>query len=88
MGKKLRKREKLDRILSELSELRDDIKKLLKHDAEGAKVLSRSVRARRPKAVPKRPGTTAKLAGDATPSKPVLLQTPKSGQTTDRLVSS
>jgi hypothetical protein len=56
MKKRLRKSEKLNLILSELSKLKTEIKKLLKHRAvvagQGVKAKSRSTGARRPKNVP------------------------------------
>lgn len=84
MGKTMGKSEKLDLILSELSELKSEIKKLLKQQATGTeqsvKAPSRPAPARRPKKAPKRAGAAAKVASDTAPSKPVLVQAPKTPQ--------
>jgi ElaB/YqjD/DUF883 family membrane-anchored ribosome-binding protein len=89
MGKKLTKSEKLDLILSELSELKGEIKKLLKHEAAAAdqrvKALPRSAPDRRPKKAPKRTG--AKPAADVEPTKSAMVQAPPAPQPAGRVVS-
>jgi hypothetical protein len=79
MGRKHTKSEKLDLVLSELSELRGEVKKLLKDRAAiadpGVKAPSKSTPARRSKKVSKRTVVPKKPAKDVTPSKPVLVPT-------------
>jgi hypothetical protein len=81
MGKKHAKSEKLDLILSELSE----IKKLLKDRAAVAdhamKAHSKSTPARRSKKVTKRTVAQKKPNKDVAPSKPVLVPTPPGAAT-------
>jgi hypothetical protein len=79
MGKKHTKTEKLDLILSELSELKGEIKKLRKDrgaDTElGIKTQSKSPPAQRGKRATKRPANSKKLNKNVAPSKPVLVPT-------------
>lgn len=79
MGRKHTKSEKLDLILSELSELRDEVKKLLKDRAvvadPGVKSPSKPTPARRSKKVSKRTVASKKPTKDVIPSKPVLVPT-------------
>jgi hypothetical protein len=90
MGKKLRKSEKLDLILSELAKLRGEIKKLVRDRAavasQGVKVKPRAA-SRRHQKPPKRTIAGRKPAGDAAPSKPVLVQSPQASQSTNRTAS-
>ena len=89
MGKKLRNSEKLDLILAELTELKSDIKKLLKHDAAGhaTKAKSRPKSPRRPKTTPKQTSDATKPTNEAVPAKPVLVQGPKGSRTAGRIAS-
>jgi len=90
MGKRLKKSEKLDLILSELTKLRAEVKKLVRNRAavadHGVKAKPRST-PERPKKVPKQTGTGKKLLGDVAPSKPVLVQAPQVPQPTSRTAS-
>jgi hypothetical protein len=82
MGKKHTKSEKLDLILSELSELKSEIKKLVEDRAAepGVKAHTKSTSARRPKKAAKRTVATKNPAKDVAPSKPVLVPpTPATG---------
>jgi hypothetical protein len=87
MGKKLRKSEKLDLILSELAKLRDEVKKLVR---DRAAVADQSVKAKprsaheRPKKLPKRPVAGKKPVKDVAPSKPALVQAAQAPQPTSR----
>jgi hypothetical protein len=86
MGKRLRKSEKLDLILSELAKLRREVKKLADRPAaahQGLKAKPRSS-AGRHKKLPKRTGAGKKPDGDVTPSKSVLVQPPQVPQQTGR----
>jgi len=87
MGKKLRKSEKLDLILSELAKLRSDVKKLVRDRAaiahQGVKAKPRSASGR-PKKLPKRTGARDKPDADVARSKPVLVQPPQVPQQTGR----
>lgn len=78
MGKRHTKTEKLDLILSELSELKGVIKKLLKDYAaatdQGVKTRPKSTPAQRSK-VKKRTVARKKPAEAVVPSKPVLVPT-------------
>ena len=78
MAKRQTKSEKLDQILSELSELKGVIKKLLKDHAadtdQGVKARSKSTPAQRSK-VKKRTVARKKAAKAVVPSKPVLVPT-------------
>jgi hypothetical protein len=77
MGKKQTKSEKLDLILSELSELKGVIKKLLKDHGDtdqGIKARSKSAPAKQSK-VRKRTVGRKKPAQGVVPSKPVLVPT-------------
>jgi len=89
MAKRLRKSEKLDLILSELAKLRGEIKKLVRDRAavagQGVKVKPRA--APRHHKPPKRTIAGRKPAGDAAPSKPVLVQSPQASQSTNRTAS-
>jgi hypothetical protein len=79
MGKKHTKNEKLDLILSELSELRGEIQKFLKDRAAvadpGVKAQSKPTPARRSKKVTKRTVARKQPAKAVAPSKPVLVPT-------------
>jgi hypothetical protein len=87
MGKRLRKSEKLDLILSELAKLRGEVKKLLRDRAAAAdqrvKAKPRSAPERTEK-VPKRTGAGKKPVRDVAPSKPVLVQAPEVPQPVSR----
>jgi len=72
MAKKLRKSEKLDLILSELSALRADIKALLKEPAPGGKPAS-TARARPAPAKKAAKRTQAPRRPAKAPAKPVLV---------------
>lgn len=78
MGKKHTKSEKLDLILSELSELKDAVKKLLKEQTAAmgrrVKVRPKATTAQRAK-VKKRTGPPKKPAEVVAQSKPVLVPT-------------
>jgi hypothetical protein len=90
MGKRLKKSEKLDLILSELAKLRAEVEKLARNRTA---VTDRRVKAKpkpapeRAKKVPKRTGTGNKPVGDVAPSKPVLVQAPQVTQPTSRNAS-
>jgi hypothetical protein len=76
MGKKITKREKLDLILSELTKLRHDIKRLIE---DHAAVADHGVRAKRKPASgkPKKPqpaGAETKPDRDVAPARPVSVQ--------------
>jgi hypothetical protein len=90
MGKRLRKSEKLDLILSELAKLRGEVKKLLRDRAAVAeqlvKVKPRSA-AERTEKVPKRTGAGKKPIRDLTPTEPVLVQAPQGPQPVSRTSS-
>jgi hypothetical protein len=79
MGKKHTKSEKLDLILSELSELKGEIKRLLEVRAAAAgpavKAQSKPKPARRSKKVTKRTVARKEPAKAVAPSKPVLVPT-------------
>jgi hypothetical protein len=79
MTKRLRKSEKLDLILSELSQVRADIAKLLQREAKRAdqiaKSQARTLRAKPAKKAPAKGRATAK--GGA---KPVLVEVPPAEQ--------
>jgi hypothetical protein len=78
MAKRLKKGEKLDLILGELSALRADMSKLLKRQAEGgdAKARARPVRAKVAKKAPNRAGSNLKTRAKLAPSKPALVEIP------------
>ena len=84
MGKKHTKSEKLDLILSELSELKDVIKNLLKHHAadtdQGMQARSKSTPAPR-STVKKRTVARKKRAQAGVPTKPVLVSSPPDAAT-------
>ena len=90
MGKKLRKSEKLDLILSELANLRGEVKKLVRDRAavadQGVKAKFKSAPGR-PKKLPKRTGAGNKPDRDVAPSKPVLVQAPQVPQPANRTAS-
>jgi hypothetical protein len=90
MGKRRRKSEKLDLILSELANLRGEVKKLVRDRAavadRGMKAKPRSAPGR-PKKLPKRSGVGKKPDRDVAPSKPVLVQAPQVSQPTSRTAS-
>jgi len=90
MGKKLRKSEKLDLILSELARLRGEVKKLVRNRAavpdQGIKAKLRSASGRAKK-LPKRTSVGKKPDKDVAPSKPVLVQAPQVPQPTSRTAS-
>jgi hypothetical protein len=80
MGKRLRKSEKLDLILSELAKLRDEVKKLVRDRAavadQGNKTKPGSAQGR-PKKLLKRTGAGKKPDRNVALSKPVLVQAPQ-----------
>ena len=80
MGKKRKKSEKLDLILSELAKLRDEVKKLVRDRAavadQGVKAKAKSA-PRRPKKLPKRTAAEKNPDRDVAPSRPALAQTPQ-----------
>jgi hypothetical protein len=80
MAKRLRKSEKLDLILSELSQVRADLAKLLKRQSEGADPIARarrrSVRAKPAKKVPAKKGHASRKVG----AKPGLVEVPSDEQ--------
>jgi hypothetical protein len=90
MGKRLKRSEKLDLILSGLEKLRAEVKKLVKNRAA---VTDHRVKAKpgsipeRPKKVPKQTDAGKKPVGDVAPSKPVLVQAPRVPQPTSRTAS-
>jgi hypothetical protein len=76
MAKKLKKSEKLDRILSEISDIKNDIKKLLGHSPDGnSSQKARPPSASRPKKSAKRARPRAKPKAKGSSPKPVLVQT-------------
>jgi hypothetical protein len=82
MPKKLKKREKLDRILSEISDIKNDIKKLLGQSSDGnSSQKARPPSASRPKKSAKRAPRAKPKAKGSTP-KPVLVQTMPETQAT------
>ena len=87
MGKRLRKSEKLDLILSELANLRGEVNTLVRDRAavadQGVKAKPRSS-PDRAKKLPKRTGAGKKPDRDVAPSKPVLPQAPQVPQPTGR----
>lgn len=86
MTKKLKKGEKLDLILSELSDIKDEIKKL-KHRTvakQGAKPRRQLAPSPRPKKVAKRTGAPTKPAVGLSTPKPVLVQAAPPTQPTSR----
>jgi hypothetical protein len=87
MGKRLRKSEKLDLILSELAKLRAEVKKLLRNRAavgdQPMKAKPRSA-PERTKKLPKRTGAEKKPMRNVAPSKPVLVQAPQVQQPAGR----
>jgi hypothetical protein len=80
MGKKAKKSEKLDLILSELVKLRGEVKKLVR---DRATVADQDVKAQpgppaaRPKKLPTRTATGKKPDKGRASSKPVLVQAPQ-----------
>jgi hypothetical protein len=84
MAKRLRKGEKLDLILGELSELRADMAKLLKRQAEGADPKAgarpRTVRAKPAKKARNAAGSNPKTRAKLASSKPVLVEAPPDEQ--------
>jgi len=94
MGKRLRKSEKLDLILSELTKIRaevGEVKKLVRDRVavadQGVKAKPRSRKRPNNKKPPKRTGTEKKPVRDMAPSKPVLVQAPQVSQPTSRTLS-
>jgi hypothetical protein len=87
MVKKLKKSEKLDLILSELSKLRGEVKKLIRDraaiDEQGVRAKPKPAR-RGPKQLPKRSGAEKKRDTDLAPSRPVLVQHPEVPHPTSR----
>jgi hypothetical protein len=85
MGKRLGKSEKLDLILSKLSELKADVRKLLKNQAAVAdrsdKTGSRAARTSRPNKAMKRTVAVRKPARGVASPKPVLVEVPQTEQT-------
>jgi hypothetical protein len=86
MGKRLKKSEKLDLILSELVKLRGEVKKLTAVANQETKAKLRAAPGR-PKQLPKRTGAAKKPNKDVAPSKPVLVQAPPVPQPTSRTAS-
>jgi hypothetical protein len=90
MGKKLKKREKLDLILSELAKLRREIKKLVRVRAavveQGVKVKAKSA-PRQSKKLRKGAGVEKNPDRDVAPSRPVLVQPPPVPQPTSQTAS-
>src|SRR5262245_50740263 len=90
MAKRLRKSEKLDLILSELANLRVEVKKLIRDRAgvadQGIMAKPRSA-PRGPKKPPKGSGARKKPNRDVAPSKPVSVRAPQMPQPTSRTVS-
>src|SRR5262245_65082060 len=90
MGKRLRKSEKLDLILSELAKLRGEVTKLVRDRAavadQGMQAKPRSA-PRGPKKPSKRSGAWKKPDGDVAPSKPVSVRAPQIPHPTSRTVS-
>jgi hypothetical protein len=80
MGKKVKKSEKLDLILSELVKLRGEVKKLVR---DRATVADQEVKAQpgsaaaRPKELPPRTAAGKKPDKGKTPAKPTLVQAPQ-----------
>jgi hypothetical protein len=85
MAKKLGKSEKLDRILSELSALRADIKALLKQGAPRSQGAAKRARAAPAKKAAKRRGGPGKAAKAGT--RPVLVETADSDAPAPKLAS-
>jgi len=90
MGKKLRKSEKLDLILSELANLSGEVKKLVRDRAavrdQGVKAKPRSA-AKRPKKLAQRTVAGKKPDRDVAPSKSGLVQAPQVPRPTNRTAS-
>src|SRR5262245_45365384 len=90
MGKKRRKSEKLDLILSELANLSDEVKKIVRDRAtvadQGVKVTPRQA-AKRPKKPTQRTVAGKKPARDVAPSKSGLVQAPQVPRPTNRTAS-
>src|SRR5215467_155338 len=90
MGKRLSKSKKLDLILSELANLRGEVKKLVRDRAavadQGMKAKLRSAPGG-PNKLPKRTGAGKKPDGEVAPSKPVSVQAPQVPQPTSRAIS-
>ena len=87
MTKKLKKGEKLDLILSELSDIKDEIKKMLKHRTvakQGARPRRPLAPSPRPKKLAKRTGAPTKPTGDLSAPKPALVQAAPPTQPTSR----
>ena len=80
MGKKVKKSEKLDLILSELVKLRGEVKKLVRDRAavadQDVKALPGSAPAR-PKELPARTAAGKKPDKGKAPSRPALVQAPQ-----------
>jgi hypothetical protein len=89
MKKKLKKSEKLDLILSELAELRGEVKKLVRNRTalgQGVKAKAKSSPSR-PKKLPRRARPEKKPEADAASSRPILVQAPQSPKPTSRTSS-
>src|SRR5262245_28296811 len=90
MGKQLRKSEKLDLILSELADLRSEVKKLVRERSvvadQGVKAKPKSAPGQSKKP-PKRTGAGKKPDRDVAPSKPALVQAAQVPQPTNRPAS-
>jgi hypothetical protein len=90
MGKRLRKSEKLDLILSELAKLRAEVKKLVR---DRTAVADQSVKAKRklpprpPRRLPNRTAAAKTTAKEISPSKPVVAQAPQVSQLANRTAS-
>jgi hypothetical protein len=87
MRKRLKKSEKLDLILSELTKLRGEVGKLARDRTAvadlGVKAKDKSA-PRRPKKLSKRTVVEKKPESDAAPSRPVLAQAPQVPKPTSR----
>jgi hypothetical protein len=81
MGKRLRKSEKLDLILSELAKLRDEVRKLARDRT--VKLKPRPAQGRSKK-LPKPTGTGKKQDGDEAPAKRVLVEAQQAPQPAGR----
>ena len=87
MTKKLKKGEKLDLILSELAELRGEVKKLVKDRTAFGQGVKAKSSLRRPKKLPRRIRPEKKPEGDAASSRPILVQAPQVPKPTSRTSS-
>jgi len=84
MGKRLRKREKLDLILLELAKLRDEVRKLARDRAEKPKPRSAQGRSKK---LPKPTGVPKKQDKEAASAKRVLAEAQQASQPAGRTAS-